>query len=65
MENQYWLEYSPLTKCVYIVKYDKNWNINRRFEKIDVSEKFAEIRHFQEENELVGKWRERNNKKKE
>ncbi len=49
------LVYSPLTKRVYIVKYDKNWNINKRFEKIDVSEEFATIRHIQEESELVAK----------
>lgn len=52
-EKTFGLAYSPLTKCVYIVKYDKNWNINKRFEKIDVSEEFANIRHIQEESELV------------
>jgi hypothetical protein len=56
-KNTFWLAYSPLTKCVYIVKYDKNWNINKRFEKIDVSEEFANIRHIQEESELVAKMR--------
>ncbi len=54
-EKTFWLVYSPLTKRVYIVKYDKNWNINKRFEKIDVSEEFATIRHIQEESELVAK----------
>lgn len=56
-EKTFGLAYSPLTKCVYIVKYKRDWNINTRFKKIDVSEEFANIRHIQEESELVAKMR--------
>lgn len=62
-EKTFGLVYSPLSKHVYIVKYDKNWNINKRFEKIDVSEEFANIRHIQEESELVSAMKPQYHKK--